>query len=308
MPHCGYCRSTTHNIKECKQDNDLVFLLEKKNCPDFFKMSSRILKKIASLQDIKTSLPKVQLALKLTQLHKEIHESKEKTFDEDVCPICMEEFEGKKNTTITTCGHKFCTTCFIIYTRKNKTNTCPCCRHNIFQDNTGKQIYSLEEFPDNIRNNSPRNVIEVEGDIFTMEITNDLDSITENMVGLYNELDNIHYLSTNEIPDAPNVTLTRGTRGISFEDTEFQDMISNQITSPQDNLVEPIPDIPITPNFPTLYHPRSPSISPPRTPSTSPPPLERRLFSRSSSISPPPLERRLNVQYINENGEVSIDL
>ena len=59
MPCCSYCGSKNHNITECNQDNELVLLLEQKKCPDFFKMSTKVLKKIASQKEIKTTLPRL---------------------------------------------------------------------------------------------------------------------------------------------------------------------------------------------------------------------------------------------------------
>jgi hypothetical protein len=95
MTGCSYCSSTSHHIGNCKVDNELVAIMDLSTCPKFFDMSIRVLKKI----------------------------------EDDNCPICFDDFVAKgvsRNTTITKCGHKFCTSCIIIHTRKN--NTCPCCR------------------------------------------------------------------------------------------------------------------------------------------------------------------------------------
>ena len=139
MPCCSYCQSANHNIIECNVDNDLVKMMECKTCPDFFHMSPRILKKIASQLNIKTSLPKIQLACSLSQYHRRQEREKEQkkenreTYEDTCCPICLEEFSEKPNNqSMTECGHKFCTSCLIQHLRKN--NNCPCCRTQLIEE------------------------------------------------------------------------------------------------------------------------------------------------------------------------------
>lgn len=139
MPCCSYCQSANHNIIECNVDNDLVKMMECKTCPDFFHMSSRILKKIASQLNIKTSLPKIQLACSLSQYHRRQEREKEQkkenreTYEDTCCPICLEEFSEKPNNqSMTECGHKFCTSCLMQHLRKN--NSCPCCRTQLIEE------------------------------------------------------------------------------------------------------------------------------------------------------------------------------
>jgi len=139
MPCCSYCQSANHNIIECNIDNDLVKMMECKTCPDFFHMSPRILKKIASRLNIKTSLPKIQLACSLSQYHrrqeieKEQNKENSETYEDTSCPICLEEFSEKPNNqSMTKCGHKFCTSCLMQHLRKN--NNCPCCRTQLLEE------------------------------------------------------------------------------------------------------------------------------------------------------------------------------
>ena len=139
MPCCSYCQSPNHNIIECNVDNDLVKMMECKTCPDFFHMSPRILKKIASRLNIKTSLPKIQLACSLSQYHRKQEREKEQnkeireTYEDTSCPICLEEFSEKPNNqSMTKCGHKFCTSCLMQHLRKN--NNCPCCRMQLLEE------------------------------------------------------------------------------------------------------------------------------------------------------------------------------
>uniref|UniRef100_A0A6C0EJ42 RING-type domain-containing protein n=1 Tax=viral metagenome TaxID=1070528 RepID=A0A6C0EJ42_9ZZZZ len=136
MPCCSYCQSSSHNIIECNVDNQLLKLLEYKTCPDFFHMSQRILKKLASKVNIKTSLPKIQLACSLSQYYRKQQREKEQvkeSYEEENCPICLDEF-GKKpnNQSMTECGHKFCTSCLMQHLRKN--NSCPCCRTQLLEE------------------------------------------------------------------------------------------------------------------------------------------------------------------------------
>ena len=136
MPCCSYCQSSSHNIIECNVDNQLLKLLESKTCPDFFHISQRILKKLASKVNIKTSLPKIQLACSLSQYYRKQQREKEQvkeSYEEENCPICLDEF-GKKpnNQSMTECGHKFCTSCLMQHLRKN--NSCPCCRTQLLEE------------------------------------------------------------------------------------------------------------------------------------------------------------------------------
>ena len=140
MSHCSYCKSKNHDIRGCQQDKELERLFELKTCPDFFKMSTHILKKLASLKDVKTSLPHFQLATKLSKIHLDIHKT-EKIYDETSCPICMEDFT-KRNISGTECGHKFCTTCLMRHLRKK--NNCPCCRSVILKEEENSHELSGE--------------------------------------------------------------------------------------------------------------------------------------------------------------------
>ena len=282
MPCCSYCGSKNHNITECNQDNELVLLLEQKKCPDFFKMSTKVLKKIASQKEIKTTLPRLQLAIKLQKIHNEIHNNSEKLYDEKSCPICMEEFNDKKaNTTITECGHKFCTSCFIIHTRRN--NTCPCCRFTLIKSET--------EDVEHERNHSPRNV-------------NSIDAMLDDPYEyLIYQIDNTNG-TLNRVHDIPR-----------YEFPEVLELNNAAGMDPLEYLATPPPRL--TPTTPPPiqrgrdmerrhidFEPRSPSNSPPNRPLHTPP-----YVPRSPSNSPPRNSRVVTLTpYVNENGEESIDL
>jgi hypothetical protein len=45
------------------------------------------------------------------------------------CPICYEDYNTRRVTTITKCNHKFHRNC--LETWKNRSNSCPICRQNI---------------------------------------------------------------------------------------------------------------------------------------------------------------------------------
>ncbi len=273
MPCCGYCGSKNHNIKECNQDNELVLLLEHKKCPDFFKMSAKILKKIASQKDIKTSLPRIQLAIKLSKLHSEIHS--EKLYDENSCPICMEEFNDKQaNTTITECGHKFCTTCFIIHTRRN--NTCPCCRFALIKNQSQTE-----------RDHSPRNV-------------NSIDTIIDNPNDLL--VYQIGNIDINEVHDIPPLELSNVYQRVAYDPLEY-------LATPPPRLTPTTPP-PIQRGRDMErrhinFEPTTPSISPPPRSHLNTPPY----VPRSPSHSPQRNSRVITITpYVNEDGEESIDL
>ena len=134
--HCLYCDSSDHDIVECPKDNDLDKILSSDENPHFEKCSLRILKKIATIVGIRSSYPKIQLALilqstwayKKKKRTEEIEKVKRElatlhmTSQIEECPICMDTI-GQLGSSTTKCGHKFCTPCFIkTVTRKN---TCP---------------------------------------------------------------------------------------------------------------------------------------------------------------------------------------
>jgi hypothetical protein len=141
---CAYCDSSDHNIVDCPKDNDLDKILTSDENPHFEKCSLRILKKIATIVGVRSSYPKVQLALILQSTwaykKKKRTEELEKVKRElatlhmnaqiEECPICMETI-GQLGSSTTSCGHKFCTPCFVkTITRKN---TCPMCRTDIME-------------------------------------------------------------------------------------------------------------------------------------------------------------------------------
>ena len=142
--HCMYCDSSDHDIVECPKDNDLDKILSSDENPHFEKCSLRILKKIATIVGIRSSYPKIQLALilqstwayKKKKRTEEIEKVKRElatlhmTSQIEECPICMDTI-GQLGSSTTKCGHKFCTPCFIkTVTRKN---TCPMCRTDIME-------------------------------------------------------------------------------------------------------------------------------------------------------------------------------
>lgn len=142
--HCLYCDSSDHDIVECPKDNDLDKILSSDENPHFEKCSLRILKKIATIVGIRSSYPKIQLALilqstwayKKKKRTEEIEKVKRElatlhmTSQIEECPICMDTI-GQLGSSTTKCGHKFCTPCFIkTVTRKN---TCPMCRTDIME-------------------------------------------------------------------------------------------------------------------------------------------------------------------------------
>ena len=53
--------------------------------------------------------------------------------DQDVCPVCL-EVPGKKNVSITKCGHIFCTSCLL--SSLTQKNTCPTCRAELEPERT----------------------------------------------------------------------------------------------------------------------------------------------------------------------------
>ena len=52
--------------------------------------------------------------------------------EEDICCICFEILDIKKNYCVTPCGHPFCFMCIVKTMAKQ--NSCPCCRASLYQE------------------------------------------------------------------------------------------------------------------------------------------------------------------------------
>ena len=66
--YCSYCNGLGHKINECDKDIYLKGIIYEDVEPDFRAMQHRVLKRIASLHNIKTSLPRIQLMCKLHKI------------------------------------------------------------------------------------------------------------------------------------------------------------------------------------------------------------------------------------------------
>jgi len=82
------------------------------------------LQSVLAINNVQRSL----LPLNTTTADIKINTVKE-PFESSECPVCMEEF-GKTDIMVTTCGHKFHTTCMFKHLRT--VNNCPCCRGVLF--------------------------------------------------------------------------------------------------------------------------------------------------------------------------------
>ena len=152
--YCSYCNGLGHKITECDKDLHLKDIIYADVEPDFRVMQHRVLKRIASLHDIKTSLPRIQIICKLLKIWRDYNSDEEHIEvehieaehieaehieaehieaehieeDDDECPICYNVL-GDRGKTITDCGHEFCTQCFIRHSRSH--NSCPMCRQDL---------------------------------------------------------------------------------------------------------------------------------------------------------------------------------
>ena len=145
MPKCSYCDSDQHNISLCPVDTDLDKLLDSDCEPNFHKLSLKMLKKIASLTNIKTTVPKLKLASTFKRLWKVRKNKREEELvtvkkelqainiqdEQKDCQVCMEEL-GKTDNCTTKCGHRFCSSCLIKWVMKK--NSCPVCRSYLIDD------------------------------------------------------------------------------------------------------------------------------------------------------------------------------
>jgi len=216
MPKCcSYCESEHHNISVCPVDNDLDKLLDSIIEPNFNNLSIKVLKKLAALTGLKTSLPKIQLAITFkrtwmmrgrrrteeleTQHQKVLLVNKEKQQKqhqvEEECPVCMDVL-GQVNRCITKCGHMFCSTCFIKTAMRK--NSCPMCRSELIESSDygwpNEEPSLIENMTRNVtmrrpinrsitRNNAlemidfPHTIINGESDILMSSILDNIDNI-----------------------------------------------------------------------------------------------------------------------------------
>ena len=67
----------------------------------------------------------------------ETDDEKTVAYDDEIaaepCPICFEKIEDDLNITITTCGHKFHSSC--IFTALERSDNCPLCRNQLVEMN-----------------------------------------------------------------------------------------------------------------------------------------------------------------------------
>lgn len=155
---CSYCQSESHNISNCTVDNHLyeTILYNSRVCPDFMKMSNKTLKKLASICQYKTSLPRAQLNILLSRVwefnNKQYCEltNTAKVIESEECSICLDKI-GTTNKCVTKCGHMFCLECMVIHCKKN--NTCPLCREKVHNVQQPLPDYvSIEQLPDVLDN------------------------------------------------------------------------------------------------------------------------------------------------------------
>jgi len=221
-------------------------------------------------------MSKIQLACRLSQEYRKKHESHppkecinpstatatatatatEPVFEDDNCPICFDDFVAKgvsRNTTITKCGHKFCTSCIIIHTRKN--NTCPCCRTILIERQPLADIGIASPIPE-IYNEWANELENLRQDTGTMH--GDLVSLIEVL-----ENDNIHnnvYIYNNDDNNTMNVENQHVPEFNIVENNEHTTMSALTLSAPGTHIHT---HVPVTPDS-YRSNPRSPPNAPPR--------------------------------------------
>jgi hypothetical protein len=138
MVKCSYCESTEHNISSCNEDQELVkMIMSHKSQPKFSAFTTKLIRRLSAYCMIKTTLPKIQLIIKLTCKWQEINALNTTSFmsNDTACAICLEIIENT-NCCVTKCGHKYCLSCIIEHSHNNTTKNemeCPMCRNVLFQ-------------------------------------------------------------------------------------------------------------------------------------------------------------------------------
>ena len=94
---CSYCNSPNHSIISCHVDNEIINIMHSNEAPKFESFSQRILKKLASICEIKTSQTKRQIVSQLYDKYKDLKRSKTTSVNKDVKYIKNEKVVYTKN-------------------------------------------------------------------------------------------------------------------------------------------------------------------------------------------------------------------
>lgn len=225
-------------------------------------------------------MSKIQLACRLSQEYRKKHESRppkecinpstataietEPVFEGDNCPICFDDFVAKgvsRNTTITKCGHKFCTTCIIIHTRKN--NTCPCCRTILIERQPLADIGIASPIPEiyNEWSNELEN-LRLEAETMPDTLISLIDVLANDISNNNNSMTNNDNMTTIVNNDNIMTTIVNNDNIMSNIVNEYNIMtnINNEYSQ---SILENHTHVPVTPDS-YRSNPRSPPNAPPR--------------------------------------------
>lgn len=94
---CSYCNSPNHSIISCPVDNEIINIMHSNEAPKFETFSLRVLKKLASICEIKTSQTKRQIVSQLYEKYKDENKLKTTPVNKDIKYIKDEKIIYTKN-------------------------------------------------------------------------------------------------------------------------------------------------------------------------------------------------------------------
>lgn len=121
---CYYCNSYNHKIKKCPYDNEIIKIMYSTEVPNFDKLTHKVIKKLAVLNNINIYQSRYKIINKLYQKYNHIitKQSLNNCLNNQ-CPICFESIDNYNSCT-TSCNHTFHLSCLL----QSKQNNCPICR------------------------------------------------------------------------------------------------------------------------------------------------------------------------------------
>lgn len=109
---------------------------------------------VISIEEEERALPKIGESLAAAvRLPDQLCEEDTEEKEEETCCICMDTFDGTRNTTLK-CGHKFHTDCIFgnISSASSNKNRCPLCRDEFCPEISVQEVDDLEEQLEAIEN------------------------------------------------------------------------------------------------------------------------------------------------------------
>jgi hypothetical protein len=96
------------------------------------------------------------------------------------CPICMDPIDGKKNSVVTECGHKFHCSCLMKNSCHNGFD-CPLCRETMVQDMEDDEQNDDDEYEEDDSDDGSETYENVDRENIDVVVIEDIDCLLDNM-------------------------------------------------------------------------------------------------------------------------------